>query len=103
MSITKAEAISKMAEYQRRRPVYKFCCVEIVGNVDEWGYAYYVDEGEYYSPKKAHKAGIKELEHDDFIVAEFKEDACTAVYLRAGTKREETHHYIKGINKELGT
>ena len=84
---------------------YRYCAPEIVGTPDNWGYAYYLSEADYASVKEAEKAGINNLEHDDFVIAEFKGQRCMAVHIdekRHDRTSKDFGEYVDGINCEIG-
>lgn len=85
---------------------YKYCAVQIVGSPGDWDYAYYPSDDKYASVRKAQRAGLRELGHDDFIVAEFNGERCVAVHVgdegRHTADSEDFGGYVSGINRELG-
>jgi hypothetical protein len=105
MNLTKAESMSKMAEYQKRRAIYKHCLVQITGDHTNQGEAYYLCDNKHYTVDQAQKDGLKEYGHDDFIIAEFIEEKCVAVHIlgnRHDNSSEDFGEYVYGINKEYG-
>lgn len=82
--------------------VYFYAAPQIVGTPAE---CYTWTFGEYYATKaKAKKAGLRELQHDDFIIAEFT-DKCDAVIVDNKRYTEDSQdfgHYVQSINQELG-
>jgi hypothetical protein len=85
---------------------YKYCAVQIVGTLENWGYDFWLSENSYSTVKKAYNAGLKHHGHDDFIVMEFIGDKCVAVHVkekgRFDKQSNEFNDYIDGINEEIG-
>jgi len=83
--------------------VYFYAAPRIVGNAEDWGYSWTF--GEYHTTKAAaKKEGLRELEHDDFIIAEFT-DKCDAVIVdrkRHDATSKDFGRYVESINQELG-
>lgn len=87
---------------------YKYVTVQLCGNLENYEYSYYPSYDSFSSVKKAEKAGIKELGHDDFVIGEFENDKCVAVHIttinvgRYTKESEDFGEYVIGINKEIG-
>lgn len=85
---------------------YRYVTVQFFGCIEHWEYEYCVCEDEFITVDDAYKAGIKEVGHDDFIVAEMKRGKCVAVHILGVGRFEKDNYdygeYVTGINKELG-
>lgn len=75
----------------------------LVGSAAQYGYAYDCSDERYPTAKKAFDAGIEQLEHDDFVVAEWKNDKIVAMYSEPNKKRADLlKEYGKGVMREYG-
>lgn len=84
---------------------FMWAAPQIVGNATKWDYSYTCSSETYKTLKQAFKAGWKELGHDDFIIAQWKDDKVIAVYAGAekSDKRDDLlEDYGDGIMREYG-
>lgn len=82
---------------------FQWVAPQIVGSASDWGYSYRCSDDRYPTAKKAFAAGIDELDHDDFVVAEWKNDKIVAVYTDPDKKRADLlKEYGKGVMREYG-
>lgn len=89
----------------KKEKYYIYSQVQIVGK--NWEYAYYFDiNDKFKTSQEARNEGIRELGHDDFIVAEFEGDKCVAVDMEEKGRHDKNSkdfgEYVTGINRELG-
>jgi hypothetical protein len=73
---------------------------QIVGNIENWGYAYYSDLIKKDTIASAVRHGYKTLQHDDFIVGELRGDKLICLYNTNGKKRTEKEE-LNGVKKEF--
>jgi hypothetical protein len=74
--------------------------VQIVGNVDNWGYAYYSDLIENDNIASAVRYSYKVLGHDDFIIAEIEGKKLICLYNLNGKKRVSKKEF-DGVKEEF--
>ena len=73
---------------------------QIVGNIENWGYAYYSDLIENDNIASAVRYGYKILGHDDFIIAEIEGTKLVCLYNLDGKKRTDKKEF-DGIKEEF--
>lgn len=73
---------------------------QIVGNIENWGYAYYSDLIKKDTIASAVRHGYKTLQHDDFIIGELQGDKLVCLYNTDGKKRTDKSE-LNDVKKEF--
>lgn len=74
---------------------------QIIGNIENWGYAYYSDLIKKDTIASAVRHGYKTLQHDDFIIGELQGDKLVCLYNINGKKRVSEKEF-SGVKEEFG-
>lgn len=79
---------------------------QIVGSPDDWDYTYKTgDSACHESLKQAFDDGFEQLDHDDFVIAEWKNDKIIAIYAgpaKSDIRADLLDDYGNGIMQEFG-